>query len=408
MFDALRTRTRLLLAFLGLYLVISVTAGWSAWRLIDRQLAQAASDSARRVAGVLAGGGFTLNDRTLRLMQELTGFDFDLVDGPARDDPGVVTAVISDGVHGGRLVEVRYHTAAHARASSAVLLVSALFVVGGAVACAAVSWLLSRYLARPLEVLDRSARSIGDGRLDEPVPVVGGGEVRDLAQTFEVMRCRLQQLDAANRRAERLATLGTFTATIAHEVRNPLSAVRLTVQMLARRYPDDSGLAMITDELERLDMIVDELLAYARGITINPGPCALEDVAADVIRLLRRQAEHAGVTMSVMGAACVQADAVRLRQALLNLVLNAIQAQHGGGAVRIKILADGFVVEDDGPGVAPELRDRLFTPFVSGQSGGTGLGLHLAHEILAAHGARLEYDDQAPGGHFVGRGLTPP
>jgi len=235
-----------------------------------------------------------------------------------------------------------------------------------------------------------------------------------LAHELEQMRRRLNELDRQHRQDERLATLGTFTATIAHEVRNPLSAVRLTVQMLAKRMGDDAGVQMIMEELERLDLIVDELLAFSKGMYVSLQACRLRAVADDVVRLLRRQAEHAGVLIDISGDAQVSADPARLRQLLMNLLLNAIQAVQGhdtgdaDGRVAIAITADGFTVTDNGPGVTPDLAARLFEPFTTNRAAGTGLGLHLAKAIAEAHGAQIRLDQQHhPGARFVLSGLAP-
>ncbi|MCK6490606.1 MAG: HAMP domain-containing histidine kinase, partial [Planctomycetes bacterium] len=242
---------------------------------------------------------------------------------------------------------------------------------------------------------------------------VGDGEVGALARELEAMRARLVELDRRHRQDERLATLGLFTATIAHEVRNPLSAVRLTVQLAARAPGADARLAPLTDELDRLDLTVDELLGFARGMNVERQPCDLAVVAADVLRLLRRQADHAGIALALVpapaSAAPVQADPRRLRQLLLNLLLNALQARRDGRAasrVAVELAADGFAVADDGPGVDPALVPRLFDAFTSDRVGGTGLGLNLARAIAEAHGATLAYEPGNPGARFVLRGLV--
>jgi signal transduction histidine kinase len=186
-------------------------------------------------------------------------------------------------------------------------------------------------VARPLERLADAARRIGGGDLATPVAAVGSGEPGALAADLEAMRARLADLERRTRDAERLAVLGTFSATVAHEVRNPLSAVRLTIQLLGRRLPGETQLAVLGQELERLDLIVDELLAYARGMTVNREPVDLAAAATSVVSLLQRQADHAGVAVAVSGAGRANADPMRLRQMLLNLVLNGIQAVQSGG-----------------------------------------------------------------------------
>ncbi len=379
-----RTRVRLLLAFVIVYAVLAVATGAAVVAIMEVSLRATAS---ARVAQVLSEGGFSLSPSVLARMQTLTGYRIEL---------GESAAAVPDGWlridHGDAVLAVDHRTAEHRELVRTVLGGTALALIVGVLIFVAVAWALARQFATPLERLARAARVIGDGDFDAAVPVGGSGEVRALGTDLEQMRERLRDLDRQRRQAERLATLGLFTATIAHEVRNPLSAVRLTVQMLRRKIGDDPGIALVEDELERLDLIIDELLAFSKGITVRRESIALRPLADHVVCLLQRQAEHAGVTLTVRGDAQVTADPARLRQLLLNLILNAIQVQHGGGQVAIHLRPDGLTVEDHGPGVDSALVATLFEPFVSGRPQGTGLGLHLAQAIAVAHGGSLRYE----------------
>jgi signal transduction histidine kinase len=366
-----------------------------------------AEESARSVGRVLAQGGFPLTDEVMAKMRALTGYEFRVL--PALSDvrPGTVQVA-----EAGKVVEVDYRSPAYLAASRAVFIGTLAMIIAGSAAFWLVAWWLAAQFARPVERLAAAARIIGAGDLDRQVVPVGSGELLSLAQELEQMRRLLSELDRQHRQDERLATLGTFTATIAHEVRNPLSAVRLTVQMLAKRMPDDPGVQLIMEELERLDLIVDELLAFSKGMHITRQVCDLRAVADDVARLFRRQAEHAGVLLGITGAAMVSADPARLRQLLMNLLLNAIQAVQGHdtgdaeGRVEVAIAPDGFAVSDNGPGVPPDIATRLFEPFTTTRTTGTGLGLHLAKAIAEAHGARIRLDQEhRPGARFVLSGL---
>ncbi len=411
----MRTRARLLLTFLGAHLVLTLAMGAVAWLWLDASMRAQAQDSARALARVISQGGFPLTPEVMDKMRTLTGYRFGVLPARTQLRPGTVQVEVE-----GRVVEVDYLTATYLSASTAVLVGTLAVTIAGTVGFGLLSLWLSGQFATPLERLARAARTIGSGDLEATVAVVGSGEVRELALELEHMRARLIDLDRQHRSAERLAAIGTFTATIAHEVRNPLSAVRLIVQMLAMRpgpEGQDPSLRLVMDELERLDLIVDELLAFSKGMSVQPVACDLRAVAETVVRLLRRQAEHAGVELSVSGQARVQADPARLRQLLMNLVLNAIQAQHaqGGGAggaeqrgnVRVLIASDGLSVSDDGPGVDPALVPQLFEPFASSRPHGAGLGLHLARAISDAHGGLLSYQAQDRGACFTLSGLKP-
>jgi signal transduction histidine kinase len=403
----MRTRTRLLIGFVAVHLLLTVVMSVIAWNWLDRSMRAQAEDSARSVGRVLAQGGFPLTDEVVAKMRALTGYEFRVLRESSPPRPGTVQVA-----EAGKVVEVDYRSQAYLDASRAVFIGTLTMIIAGSAAFWLVAWWLAGQFARPVEHLATAARIIGAGDLERTVAQVGSGELRSLAYELEQMRLRLSELDRQHRQDERLATLGTFTATIAHEVRNPLSAVRLTVQMLAKRMGDDPGVQMIMEELERLDLIVDELLAFSKGMHVAVQPCALRRVAEDVVRLLRRQAEHAGVEIAISGDAQVSADPARLRQLLMNLLLNAIQAVQGhdtgdaGGRVVIAIAADGFTITDNGPGVAPDLAARLFEPFTTNRAAGTGLGLHLAKAIVEAHGAHIRLDQtHRQGARFVVGGL---
>ena len=412
----MRTRDRLLLSFVGVHMVLSLAMGVVAWQWLDASRRAQAEDSARSLGRVIAQGGFPLTAEVMAKLRALTGYSFSVLPSRMPVAPGTVQVEVE-----GKVVEVTYQTESYLSGHQAILVGTLAVTIAGALGFGVLALWLSGQFAKPLEQLAHAAQTIGTVDLEAGVQAVGSGEIRALALELEHMRTRLRDLDRQHRQAERLAAIGTFTATIAHEVRNPLSAVRLTVQMMAMRHPGaDASLTLIMEELERLDLIVDELLGFSKGMTVEPVDCDLRSVAESVVRLLRRQAEHAGIALSITGDARVHADPARLRQLLMNLLLNAIQAQHAGsggesaegyscsrGAARIELAADGFSVSDDGPGVAEALQPQLFEPFSSSRAHGAGLGLHLARAIADAHGGRLAYRRLERGACFVLSGLPP-
>ena len=231
-------------------------------------------------------------------VEELTRYEINWLQAGEPEPPGAVTVSTPDG----RRIAVGFQNEAYANAQRAVLLTTVLVVLIGGLAFTVIAAYLAWRTARPVERLASAARRIGAGDWDQPVAAENVGELAGLAADLEGMRCRLRELDSSNRQAERLATLGTFTATIAHEVRNPLSAVQLTIQLMQRNQPDDQRLTMVRDELARLDLIIDELLAFSRGIDVQLEACDLAAVAADSYRMLQRQAEHADVELQVSGS----------------------------------------------------------------------------------------------------------
>jgi len=191
-----------------------------------------------------------------------------------------------------------------------------------------------------------------------------------------------------------------MAAGAAHEIRNPLTGVSLLLDDLHDRRPlgeERSLAARALQELERLDGIVQELLAYARVDRVERSPCLIGEVLDQSLFLVKKQARSQGVSVSLHAAADlprVHADPEKLKQALLNLYLNALQAMGGGGALQVEARrVPGGVeirVEDTGPGIPRGEAERIFEPFYTLRPGGTGLGLSIAHTIFSDHGGSVE------------------
>ncbi|MBM4361061.1 MAG: response regulator [Deltaproteobacteria bacterium] len=211
-------------------------------------------------------------------------------------------------------------------------------------------------------------------------------------------------------RAERLAAVGTLAAGLAHEVRNPLNSASLQLRVLERRLGRGETelpallpvLSLVDGELRRLDRLVSEFLAFARPAPLTLGTLDLNALAASVGELVRPECDAAGVTLSLDLAALVepiQADAERLRQVLLNLLRNALEAMAGPGAISIATRpadARGLVridVTDSGPGF-PE-NAPVFDAFYTTKEQGTGLGLSIVHSIVADHGGTIGVESTA-------------
>jgi signal transduction histidine kinase len=244
----------------------------------------------------------------------------------------------------------------------------------------------------------------GDYDLDRIV-----GALNEAGARLRAARNRSDALAVRVAAAERLAALGRVAAGVAHEIRNPIAAMRLKAENAlagddARRR---TALDAILGQIARLERLVTEMLA----MTQRREPATVDtDVAAflaSCVDTLRDTATARGVALAVetrMGRAIVDPDLVR--RALENLVLNAIQHSPSGSTVTLSAGRQGdglrFAVADAGPGVAPEIAADLFEPFVTGRADGTGLGLAIARELAEAHGGRLQLLDA--GGS--GRGAT--
>lgn len=212
-------------------------------------------------------------------------------------------------------------------------------------------------------------------------------------------------LEARLRRSEALAQLGSMSAAVAHELRNPLAGISGAIQVIARSLPADAPyrpiMGKVDEEVRRLNALVTDLLAFAR-----PGMARLEAVdlrqaAADAVGLVA--ADQPGVRFEVVGDGTAHADAHLVRQVLLNLLANAGQAVEGRGRVRIEVEDGRISVADDGPGVPPDRAEEIFQPFVTTKTRGTGLGLAISQRSArATHGdLRLAAESPLAGACFV-------
>jgi signal transduction histidine kinase len=209
------------------------------------------------------------------------------------------------------------------------------------------------------------------------------------------MRAARREREAFGR-VERAGLASRMAAMVAHEVRNPLSIIRAGSELLRPKLPSEDRELVddILGEVQRLCRLTDEFLSLSRDQPLSLGDVALGRLAQDVCDAVALRYHDRPLEMTVEGEAMVRADADKLRQAFLNLVLNAAQAMNGAGQLRVATdLVDNMVrvrVSDSGPGIAPAVAERLFEPFATGKATGTGLGLAVARRIVERHGGTLE------------------
>jgi signal transduction histidine kinase len=226
----------------------------------------------------------------------------------------------------------------------------------------------------------------------------------------------VRRLQESVERADRLKQLGEMAAGVAHEIRNPLNGIEGFASLLQRDLPADDKrhrfAAHIVEGVRTLNRTVSALLAFTNPRRIDKRPVVPGTLANDCLELVRAGqdvAAGAPVTLTLDdqgGAAAVDLDGMQIKQVLLNLVQNAVQAVQQGagdaGRVHLTVLRDAnqvvFTVDDNGPGVPRDERQRIFTPFYTTKDHGTGLGLAIAHTVVSLHGGSLTVDDAPLGG----------
>lgn len=273
---------------------------------------------------------------------------------------------------------------------------------------------LAYALSRPLKLLRWGCSEVREGRWSRipqlsRIPL----ELVDLYDVFNEMVDKLREAQELSRRmgrVERLAALGTLVASVAHEIRNPLASMRIHLDLLVRGLEgEQKEKALILDEeIQRLNQTVLQLLEYASPRE----PLKRSFFARDVLHwgytMISSAAreKHVEVTFGAdPPEATLWGDEDQIRQLLLNLLLNALEAQQEGGVLRMDVvLREGALllkVEDRGGGVPEELRERIFDPFFTTKPEGTGLGLSIAHRIAEQHGGSMDCIDIPGGTSFV-------
>ncbi len=277
----------------------------------------------------------------------------------------------------------------------------------------AVSILLANWITRPVRDLVSATQAPATLERAQPVPVTGARELRELARSFNELTASLRESRLRLLQAERVAAWREMARRLAHELKNPLFPIQVSVETLQRSFdsrgaahPDFAALfrassATILDELRILGSIIEEFSRFARLPRPSFAPTDLHAVVRHVIDLYRAQAAavdlHADVGTEPL---MLLGDTDLLTRAIGNLVANAIQAMPEGGNIVLRTLAQAeriiLEVTDTGPGLDDEQRTRLFTPYFTTKAGGTGLGLAIVQSIVTDHHGRVEVES-APG-----------
>lgn len=229
----------------------------------------------------------------------------------------------------------------------------------------------------------------------------------ELQNAYSELRSTFEQL----LQADRLNSLGELAAGVVHEVRNPLGAIKGAVEIMEDAVPPNderrefAGIAK--REVDRLDKLVAEFLRFARPAKPAVAPDDINDVVRGVVTLLAQQAAAQGTSVETelaLSPPVLLIDSEQVKQVLLNLGLNALQANARGGEITFRTLTSDFVivieVEDTGGGVDPAIAARIFDPFFTTKEKGVGLGLSIAYRIAAGHGGSLVVDAGSQGAIF--------
>lgn len=224
---------------------------------------------------------------------------------------------------------------------------------------------------------------------------------KELVEKLKQESQERERLEGEIRQTERLIALGHLSAGLAHEIRNPLGIMKVSIQLLAQEKSDDGTVAeycrILLEECERLNRLVSQFLTFARPKDLIREQVVLGGLLDEGIALiqpaLRKQHIELVQERRRIDDHVVEVDRDQIKQVILNILLNAIDAQGEGGAIYLEGVRQagfvGFAVSDEGPGIAPEAMPYIYDPFFTTKDKGTGLGLSVVHRILDQHGGRI-------------------
>ncbi len=275
--------------------------------------------------------------------------------------------------------------------------------------------ILSRHYTRPIRQVVDASKRVAAGDLNQNIPVKSRDEIGELSETFNFMVRKLKEsrtLEERLREAEHLSALGQLSRNIAHEIRNPLNFINLSIDHMSEKYkPEDltkqekfaNLISGIKQEVQRLDKLVNDYLDYSRPMKLNKRRVRVDGLLADVIDLVWAKAEADRIELERESCEkCagleLDVDPDLLKSCILNVIGNAFHAtaateRPGMITVRTDLLNDEFVisVRDNGKGVSRENLSRIFEPFFSTRQDGLGLGLPMTKRVVEEHGGRVEF-----------------
>lgn len=278
-------------------------------------------------------------------------------------------------------------------------------------ACVAISIYLTRRVLKPIGELDQAAARVTEQKYEARVSEGGDDELGRLARTFNAMCRSIQDAREELIRQERISTIGRLSSSIVHDLRNPLASIYGGAEMMIDGDLSPTQMQRIAGNIYRSSRAIKDMLQQlvdvSRGRIQQPEPCRLAEIIGAAAETQTPAADNQGVEITVDVDSSIETpvEPGRMERVFANLIGNAIDAMHNGGHIHITArVADKSVVvhvDDDGPGIPPAVRQRLFQPFTTSGKNGLGLGLALSRQTVLDHGGDLWLDDEAgKGAHF--------
>ncbi|MCB9058382.1 MAG: HAMP domain-containing protein [Calditrichae bacterium] len=265
---------------------------------------------------------------------------------------------------------------------------------------------------RPIKSLNQSFDKVVQGDLSVTVKQSSNDEIGELSASFNHMVNELRKnkdKEAIMNRQERLASLGQLAAGVAHEIKNPLNAINLTIEHLSDKFvPEKESqaaqyIATIQKEIRRLDKTVNNFLSYLRSEKLEKQDCDINIILDEIFNLYEREivANKINLVKEYQDNCIKNIDPERFKTVLMNIVINAIQAMPNGGKLKVVSSREGLQISDSGVGIPERNLEHIFDLFYTTKSAGSGLGLPTAYKIVKEHGGDILIESSEGGGTTV-------
>ncbi len=436
---------RIVVPFFFLFALTTALSWLFSAYLISHHLDNNLQRQMQKVVNVLSGSPFALNPQILHQLKDIVEADivFSTPDGEIirstlsyGDDPariarnfiqkhssgeffrlplgGLTYRALSQAVEiadlGPARISLMVSEAQLNQLKSRIFFSTGLIAAAGLVALTLAGLLVARSITRPVEKLANAVRHAASGDRSERVAVGGNHEIAHLAASFNDMMDQMLDYEKKLVESEKMATAGQMAAGFAHEVRNPLTSVKMMCQVLQSRMPDHSNsrqiLSSMEREISRLDRIIKEMLSRTQTLELCPTEANLNQLVREVVELAEQNLNHQSIHLNLNllpGLADRFFDTEKMKQVLWNLILNARDAMPGGGQINISTDSDGdgalrLRIDDSGEGIDELHFTSLFKPFYTTKPEGLGLGLSTSKKIVEAHHGTLHLSNLPEGG----------
>jgi two-component system nitrogen regulation sensor histidine kinase NtrY len=286
------------------------------------------------------------------------------------------------------------------------------FAAGGLILAIILGYLFAVGFTRPISRLSLAADNLAAGDFSTRVSYDGRGEIGNLVDTFNKMASDLEEYRQKIVETERLSAFTTMARKVAHEIKNPLTPIRIAIEDLRRSYAAgdhdfdqdfERSTKTVLKEVQSLSRIVEEFSEFAKFPPPDAKPDDLNDIVRSVLSLYRKEMDEGKLMEKLSGNSIpVLADRGQIKRAVMNLIKNGLEAIPPGGRVVVRTDCSGpacrLMIEDTGPGLSDQARDNLFTPYFTTKPEGSGLGLVIVKKIISEHDGRISVENSAEGG----------